>query len=131
MMKAVYEIAATALPKPDAVQQALTAAGISAEITERPDQSFLGFKNYATGLISLWIDNNREMTAKFYTLADQHYTAADIAQAIRQHIEQLQDRSGVDGILSDLLNAAIVDADYHEVAADIIRHVIEDKMTAG
>lgn len=122
-MVKVIEIEGTAIPAAATIEKAIKDAGISATIKEQPDQSFLGYRNYATGLTAMWIENEREVSAKYLTAADQNHLAGDLALMIRQDIERLMDRANVTGILSDLLNAAIVDVDYHALAIELIETV--------
>lgn len=72
--------------------------------------SYNGWKNKETWLVSLWLGD--------VFAADQEEGFEITAEYIESHIEMLLDDERIsNSLISDLLNSALGEIDYHEIAA--------------
>jgi hypothetical protein len=101
------------------------------------DQKYNGWTNYETWAVKLWMDNE-EPSSRYWQErarqawneagADSHqadtraeraaFTLADDIQ--ENHEEAASDLLPEAGIFTDLLNAALSEVDWHEIAEDLI-----------
>ena len=92
--------------------------------------SYQGYKNYETWALSLWLDNDCSRYNHWNSLAQDYVTdygyepkypgtysfaAMALADNIKENIEDSVPELG-NGIYSDLLNAAMSEIDYRELA---------------
>jgi hypothetical protein len=71
--------------------------------------------NYATDLVYIWINNSKPMYVYF-----QEFTHDEnlLAEEIKNCLQELKDNT--EGIISDLMNVAMSEVDYKEVARRFI-----------
>lgn len=95
-------------------------------------KEYNGWYNYETWLVGLWIDNEegsynywREMAQEVYddARADRTFTkeeraALDLSESLKQHFELEQPE--VTGFWADMLNAAMSEVNWHEIAEHYI-----------
>ena len=95
-------------------------------------EDYSGWKNYATWVTNLWLDNTQEsqeyvslMAKEAYTdaVADKYFTReerayAQLADVLKEYHEE--NKPEIDGVYADLLNAAISDIDFYEIAQHYI-----------
>ena len=99
---------------------------------EIADMTYNGWKNYETWLIALWIDNEQRLQeearmvaryAKRKNLGDN--TLPALSAGLKQWVDDWHDVFAVSergGFVSDLLNAAMSEIDWYELA----EHYLED-----
>ena len=90
---------------------------------------YQGWKNYETWAVALWLSNEQgsyeywrdeaRITARHSD--DREEATSSLAQSLKNSIEESAPE--VEGLFADLLNAAIGEVDWYEVAA----HWIEDE----
>lgn len=100
-----------------------------------------GWTNYETWVVKLWMDNDaandsyyREQAQSVYdeAKATQTFSRADVATIafadfIRVEHEERQSKLMPDaGVFTDLLNAAMTEVDWHEIAAHYIDDGLEE-----
>jgi hypothetical protein len=101
-----------------------------------------GWKNYETWVVMLWIDNERGTyghwrDAAREALRDAEPTppltrreSAHFALAARLQDETEESAPCLDaGPYADLLNAALAEVDWHEIAAALLEDVTPDEVT--
>lgn len=95
------------------------------------EKEYNGWTNYETWLVKLWLDNE-ESTYKFVrALTEIHKTPNELADALKEYVEEnipsLSTLSTVEaatkahpvpdsGMYSDLLNAALSEVNWFEIA---------------
>ena len=82
--------------------------------------SYNGWKNKETWLVNLWIGDSLSM--------DQESGFEVTADYIEQLVDDMvsETMSSPNGLISDLLNCALGEIDYHELAEHYDEEVIED-----
>lgn len=99
-------------------------------------QKYNGWSNYETWLVKLWIDNDegsynywQEEAQRVYDAAEESDTftkaeqaALDLDDILKSYHEQIIEESGVpqSGFIADLMNAAMSEVDWHEIAEALI-----------
>ena len=95
-----------------------------------------GHKNYETWNISLWIDNDQgvynqvqEMTESAIAdnEGDKDSAIYDLSKAIKEMVEDNNPLANEANTYSDMLQAAIDNADYYEIAENWIDENWEDE----
>ena len=113
-----------------------------AQKTAAEETGYQGWKNYETWTVALWLDNDegssdywREQAAEAQRSApagsgeDQPTSAAwtpdeearfALADQLKQHHEDMVEELGVQGVFADLLNAALSEVNWDEIAEHFI-----------
>lgn len=106
-------------------------------------KEYNGWTNYETWLVKLWIDNEEascvywrgEAQGAFESASsDQHFTQVeravlDLAKQLQaEHEELLPDAPG---FITDLLNAAMSEVNWHEIAASLVDSAVEATATTN
>ena len=85
-----------------------------------------GWSNYETWVVKLWLDNEegsyhywREQTQElwFSTRQDKDDTIRELAQQLKSEHESNTPETV--GVYADLLNAALAEVDWHEIAESL------------
>ena len=84
--------------------------------------SYNGWKNKETWLVNLWIGDSLTMDQE----AGTEITADYIEQLVDEMASALLDGPDANGFMTDLLNCALGEIDYHELAEHYDEEVIED-----
>lgn len=99
-------------------------------------KEYNGWYNYETWLVNLWITNDsgsdsywRSTAQEAYDRADgdscftkEENSALDLAKVLEEQIEEESPTTGMADLYADLLNAALSEVNWHEIA----EHFIED-----
>jgi hypothetical protein len=109
------------------------------------DKKYNGWTNYETWLVKLWIDNNEgsqnywiDRTREIHeaALPDHNFTQSERAaltlmdELKDQHEETAFDQIKADnGFVHDLLNAALGEVNWHEIAESLIEDNCEQSQT--
>jgi hypothetical protein len=81
--------------------------------------SYNGWKNYETWAVKLWLDNDESLYHTAMNLVeDEHEDASDLADSIQSFIDEIAPE--VTGLFSDLLNSALSEVDWVEIAESYI-----------
>jgi hypothetical protein len=98
--------------------------------------SYNGWTNYETWCVKLWLDNEEGsylfMKDLAIQAADDHSDDKDdavsaMANQIKDHIEEFSPR--LEGLYADLLQAALSEVNWYEMAESYIDEFCEDKFT--
>lgn len=110
------------------------------------DNKYNGWKNYETWNVKLWIDNDQysqsywqEHTADVWndTAAGDAYAsqthkesaASKLADMLKDEFEE--SKPEVQGMWADLLNAAMSEVDWYEIAENMLEEFEEEPAIAG
>jgi hypothetical protein len=96
--------------------------------TDPINSTYNGWTNYETWVTALWIDNDRSSYDYRNELADQakkeHKEERDrigcLATSLKDWIEELNPLAGEANLFCDLLNAALSEVDWHEIAENFL-----------
>lgn len=85
--------------------------------------SYNGWKNYETWLVNLWLDNDgtseylRERVREEYETRED-FDAHQFGKVISEYVEEVYlEPAGNEGMLADLVNAALSEVDWQEIAS--------------
>ena len=101
-------------------------------------KEYNGWTNYETWVVALWMDNEQGSCDFWAEEAQDAYNHADadstftkleratltLATGIKEHHEE--NTPTVVGAYADLLNAALSEVDWHEIAAHLMENVDQD-----
>lgn len=78
--------------------------------------------NYETNTVQIWLDNEQSSYSEMQDLTRQyHHNVKKLADAIQSYVEELNPIASDDnGIFADLLNAALREVEWREIAGDYI-----------
>ena len=102
--------------------------------------SYNGWSNYETWCVRLWIDNEQSSIDSWREIAREIY---DVSKGLDHHHITKDDRARIDlarrlkyeiedhpfpgsGLYTDLLNAALSEVDWHEIATSLLKNIIEE-----
>jgi len=109
-------------------------------------KEYNGWTNYETWVVNLWMDNEegsyrywREQAEEAWesALEDRRYpnqTQAESAKcqlADRLKAEHEESAPELEGVFADLLNAAMSEVNWYEIAEHMIDEYVQDKPTAA
>lgn len=110
------------------------------------DSTYNGWSNYETWCVNLWLENEqstyemlREMAREVVTAASRYgpfhpanspLTDASalpgvLAEQIKDYVEEQNPLGSDASLYSDLLNSAISECDFHEIATGILEDLAE------
>ncbi len=100
------------------------------------EKKYNGWSNYETWLVKLWIDNDEGSQSYWIEQAQETYENADadglfskteraalnLMDSLKEQHEQVIEEAGVpqSGFIADLMNAAMSEVNWHEIAASLI-----------
>jgi len=93
------------------------------------DNRYNGWDNYETWLVKLWIDNDQGSQEYWQERAEELHKnsetpAADLADELKtSHEDGLPE---LEGVFSDLLNAALGSVNWYEIAENMLSDVSDD-----
>ena len=88
--------------------------------------SYQGWKNYETWCVALWIDNDQDSYNEARDMirdCREVYEAADI---LKEWIEEMNPLNDTANMFTDLLNAALSEVDYYEIAENYLNEIKEE-----
>lgn len=93
------------------------------------DRTYNGYKNYETWAVNLWIDNDQGMADELQDMAHHAKNVHALADAIKGWIEDMNPLSGQASLWSDLMNGALSEVDWHELAENALEGFEEEEET--
>lgn len=100
-----------------------------------------GFANYETWVVSLWMSNDEQSYEHFRELARcicssdeptlKHLTRTEadivtLAKALQDELEEYSPVRDHATVYADLMNAALSEVDWHELATELLSDIEED-----
>ena len=103
-----------------------------------------GWSNYETWCVNLWMSNDQGSDEFFRDMAQETYNEAtpdthidgaplftrdevatrNLADILKDHFEEEQEQlTGMTGVFADLLNAAMSEVNWHEIASHFIADI--------
>jgi hypothetical protein len=90
-----------------------------------------GWKNYATWNVALWIDNDQgsystrcEMAQKCWdNTLDKEDAKCSLAESLKDYVEEMNPIRDQSSLFNDLLNAALGEVDWYEIADSFLDDV--------
>jgi len=89
------------------------------------DTRYNGWANYETWAVALWIDNEEPTYHYRCLLARQAIDVYELSQTLKAWVERLAPDLGA-SLFSDLLNAALSEVDWYEIAEHWYAEAHED-----
>ena len=80
-------------------------------------ERYQGWANYETWAVALWLNNEQSSQAKATAIASQACSEDDAAEAIERWIESMNPLADEGTLFSQLLQAALSEVDWYDVAA--------------
>lgn len=98
------------------------------------DTKYNGWTNYETWLVNLWMDNEKGAQEYWRERAeecvahtdDRHGAVAAFSNELEYLIEDQVSEKKLDGLLGDLMNAAVSAVNWDEIARHYIDAVLEE-----
>lgn len=100
------------------------------------DKKYNGWTNYETWLVNLWLDQDaggywNEQAEEIYKRAKPSFSSdtqeqaatRDLADALKESHEQEIEEKELTGFYADLMNAALSEVNWHEIAEHYINEV--------
>jgi hypothetical protein len=103
------------------------------------DKKYNGWSNYETWNVALWIDNDWGMYTHRQEMAQDAWDAAEtspngiqlrldtaqarLAVALKDWVEEMNPIASENSLFTDLLNAALGEVDWHEIAENFLTDV--------
>jgi hypothetical protein len=93
-----------------------------------------GWKNYETWNVALWLGNDQGTYSLHCEMAQEAYdendgdkgsAASDLAKKIEEFVDENNPLAGESSMFSDLLNSALSEVDYYEIAEHYLADVEE------
>lgn len=79
--------------------------------------TYNGWKNYETWLVNIWVTNDEGWNEYWQEAATDAASVSSLADALESEItDQAREQVGNNGLLSDLLRAALREVDWREIA---------------
>jgi len=97
-----------------------------------PSTKYNGWTNYETWNVKLWLDNNQGDQKHMLELAsDDTLTTYEVAQRIKAEIEEAAEMwmSDQASMFADLLNSALSEVNWYEIAQSYIDDALENAET--
>ena len=94
--------------------------------------AYNGWKNYETWNVALWIDNEQGSYSQRCEMAQEAYNDADgdmddatrnLADSLKDWIEEMNPLASEASLFSDLLGAALSEVDWWEIAENFLEDV--------
>ena len=88
------------------------------------NEKYNGWKNYETWNVNLWIREKEGLFGYLKSLAKEVQDSWELADLIRDEIEENNPLTDKPSLYSDILGAALRRADYREIAEALLEDVV-------
>jgi hypothetical protein len=95
------------------------------------EKGYNGWKNYETWLVALWINNDQgtqeialDMARQYKGMEHENY---ELSHALKDWIEEQNPLSDNADLFTDLLNAALSEVDWYEIAESFFEDIKNEK----
>jgi hypothetical protein len=102
-------------------------------------ETYNGYTNYQTWLVSVWMDNDEGVHDHWIEIAKEEYSRAEeskylsklqdakcnLAELLKDYHEDGMSELRIDGLYADLLNDALECVDWIEIAGKLMDYVVE------
>ena len=120
------------------VDEALTGLDVEQDMEENEmsvaQKDYQGWKNYESWAVALWLDNDEGSQGTVYEMAQSAIADGEeqrLADEIKNYIEDQNPLEGQNSMFSDLLNSALENVDWRELAQHYISFVQENESQGG
>jgi hypothetical protein len=90
------------------------------------EKGYQGWKNYETWDVALWIDNDQGLQEFIFERGIDAKDTSAFADSIKESIEGMAPELEV-SMFSDLLNAALGEVDWYELAESYLKQIAEQE----
>ncbi len=101
-----------------------------------------GWTNYETWVVNLWMQNDETSSAQYRQLAQEIYEQSEansintreeearysLAEALKADFDE--NTPETEGVFADLLNSALSEVNWYEIAEHLLEQVAEDSAAA-
>ena len=88
------------------------------------EEGYQGWNNYETWAVVQWIDNDQVLIEDIHDLGRESKDTVAFADAIKEFIESMAPELEA-SMFSDLLNSAIGEVDWYELALSYLKEIKE------
>jgi len=95
------------------------------------EKGYNGWKNYETWLVALWINNDQgtqeialDMARQYKGMEHENY---ELSHALKDWIEETNPLADNADLFADLLNAALSEVDWYEIAESFFDDIKNEK----
>jgi hypothetical protein len=86
-------------------------------------KEYNGYTNYETWVVALWLDNDRGTHDYWLEIAQETLASCTDDQAkinLSDALKESHEESEVQGVFADLLNAAMSEVDWYDIAENLL-----------
>ena len=98
--------------------------------TKTEESKYNGWNNYETWLVALWINNDQGTQETVLDMArncqNNEHERYDLSHQLKEWIEEQNPLNDNADLFSDLLNAALSEVDWYEIAESFLNDVKEE-----
>ncbi len=101
-----------------------------------------GWTNYETWVVNLWMQNDETSSAQYRQLAQEMYEQSEansintrevvarysLAEALKADFDE--NTPETEGVFADLLNSALSEINWYEIAGNLLEQVTDDSAAA-
>jgi hypothetical protein len=87
-------------------------------------QEYNGYYNFESWNVALWIDNDQGLQGDVNDMAQNSTSIYDLETTLKDYIEELKPE--VEGMWADLLNAALSEVNWRELAENYYNEAHEE-----
>ena len=91
---------------------------------ETREKTYNGWTNYETWNVKLWLDNEQNSADDMARMARRTTEAGKLAREIKDYVQEYSPDLGA-SMFADLLNAALSEVDWYEIAEAYIKDSAE------
>jgi hypothetical protein len=97
------------------------------------ETGYNGWKNYETWCVALWINNDQGTQETALEMARENKYRAferyDLSHALKEWIEEMNPLNDSADLFTDLLNAALSEVDWYEIADSLFEDIKNEEVT--
>jgi hypothetical protein len=95
------------------------------------EKGYNGWKNYETWLVALWINNDQGTQETALDMAreckNNEHANYDVSHQLKDWIEEQNPLNDNADLFTDLLNAALSEVDWYEIAESFLNDIKDEK----